>query len=172
MVFKQTWTSEESEQKNPVLLHREVQPLPVADSPWSVGHAEARQVPVGDGEQRHDEGEETVAAEDGGRSEVLHVAHDEQRDEEPARRHGDGKPTALLRGLRAHRRHLGAAFKRLKVKVAGAAHPLDENGGDAAQEVHGVENDEAANAGEHFVCEGRRAGGVRLKHTDDHEAQT
>lgn len=34
-------------------------------------------------------------------------------------------------------------------------YPLDERRGAAANQVHHVENDEAANTGEHFTCERR-----------------
>lgn len=76
--------------------------LPVGDSLWSVGHAEARQVSVGEGEQGHDGDEGAVVAEEDGESGVLDVTQHEQRDEDQTRQHGGRKQNALLRGLREH----------------------------------------------------------------------
>lgn len=81
-----------------------VKKSPAEDSLWSVGHAEGRQVSVGEGEQGHDGDEGAVVTEDDGESGVLHVAQHEQRDEDQTRQHGAGEQNAVLRRLRKHRR--------------------------------------------------------------------
>ena len=75
------------------------------DSLWSVGHAEARQVPVGEGEQGHDGDEGTVVSEEVRESGALHVTQHEQRDEEQTGQHGGRKQQALLRRLHKHQQH-------------------------------------------------------------------
>lgn len=77
---------------------------PAKDSLWRVGHAEGRQVPVGEGEQDHDDDEGRVVMEDDGESGVFHVAQHDQRDEDQARHHGGGEQKAAPRGLRRHRK--------------------------------------------------------------------
>lgn len=79
--------------------------IPAEHSLWSVGHAEARQVPVGEGEQGHDGDEGTVVSEDVRESGALHVTQHEQRDEEQTGQHGDRKQPALLRRLHKHQQH-------------------------------------------------------------------
>lgn len=76
--------------------------IPAEDSLWSVGHAEARQVPVGEGEQGHDGDEGTVVSEELRESGALHVTQHEQRDEEQTGQHGDRKQEAVLRWLHKH----------------------------------------------------------------------
>ncbi len=73
--------------------------LSAEDSLWSVGHAEARQVSVGEGEQGHDEDEGTVVTEEDGEFRVLDVAQHEQRDEDQTRQHGNREQIAVLRRL-------------------------------------------------------------------------
>lgn len=45
----------------------------VEDSLWSVGHAEACQVSIREGEQSHDDDKGAVVAEDGGEFRVLDI---------------------------------------------------------------------------------------------------
>lgn len=68
------------------------------DSLRSVGHAEGRQVSIGEGEQGHDDDEGKVVTEQDEFG-VLHVTHHEQRDEDQAGHHGRREQKALLRRL-------------------------------------------------------------------------
>lgn len=61
-----------------------------------IGHAEAGQVAVGQGEQRHDDDVSTVVTEEDGQPGVGDVAHHEERDEEHAGKHHHGEEPALL----------------------------------------------------------------------------
>lgn len=143
------------------LLREEPTWRPTKDSLWRVGHAERRQVSVAEGEQGHDGDKGAVVAEDDGEAGVLHVAQHDQRDVDHAGHHGHGEQDAVLRRLRKHRQSCSGSSRRKKQKapLAQAAlrtHPLVQRRGAAASQVHGVEHDEAANTGEHFVCKKSR----------------
>lgn len=143
------------------MLREEPTWRPTKDSLWRVGHAERRQVSVAEGEQGHDGDKGAVVAEDDGEPGVLHVAQHDQRDVDRAGHHGHGEQDAVLRRLRKHRQSCSGSSSRKKQKapLAQAAlrtHPLVQRRGAAASQVHGVEHDEAANTGEHFVCKKSR----------------
>lgn len=128
---------------------------PRSDSLWRVGHAERRQVSVAEGEQDHDGDKGAVVAEDDGEPGVLHVAQHDQRDVDHAGHHGHGEQDAVPRRLRKHQQSCSGSSS-LKKEKALRTHPLEQRRGAAASQVHGVEHDEAANTGEHFVCEKSR----------------
>lgn len=92
---------------------------PVEDSLWSVGHAEGRQVPVGEGEQDHEDDEGRVVTEDDGESGVFHVAQHDQRDEDQTRHHGGGEQKAAPRGLRRHPQSFNNTHRTRKLFEAG-----------------------------------------------------
>lgn len=80
---------------------------------WSIGHAEARQVSIRDGEQSHDDNKGTVMTEQGYFG-VLDVTRHEQRDEDQARKHSNGKPETLLRRLYKHPETIKSAALQLQ----------------------------------------------------------
>lgn len=82
---------------------------------------------------------------------VVDVAQHDQRDEDEASHHSSWEQQAVLRRLK-HDQSGIVQEKRFRFETTSTAtHPLDERRGAAADHVHGVKHDEAANTGEHFV---------------------
>lgn len=106
-------------------------------------------------------------AEDDSEPRVLHVAQHQQRHEDHTGRHDGWEQATVLGGLhkghsRSPKKKKGGAFSRWSTR---RTHPAQQRGGAAASQVHDVEDDEAADAGEHFVCSSsRKTKGKPSKH--------
>lgn len=71
---------------------------------WSIAHAQAGQVPITEGEDNHEDDEETIVVEEDWQVETrLHVTQHEERDEDQAAHDGQGQQHTVLLWLWRHR---------------------------------------------------------------------
>lgn len=90
-------------------------------------------------------------AEDDRESGGLHIAEHKQRNEDEARQHGGGEQDAVLPRLRKRQRRRSEMETERGSGEGRRTHPLHDGHGAVAEQVHDVEDEEAADARENFV---------------------
>lgn len=90
-------------------------------------------------------------AEDDRESGGLHVAEHNQRNEDKARQHGGGEQDAVLPRLQKRQRRRSEMETETGSGEGGRTHPLHDGHDAVAEQVHDVEDEEAADARENFV---------------------